>query len=86
MHVTTIGLDIAQHWFQLHGSTPRARSSSDENYAASEVVEFFRNLEPCLVRAHFRAPTAPVRSGRSPRGGHSPFSPCRMTHMTHFAI
>ena len=54
MHVTTIGLDIAQHWFQLHGSTPRARSSSDENYAASEVVEFFRNLEPCLVRAHFR--------------------------------
>jgi hypothetical protein len=29
MQITTIGLDLAKHWFQVHGVDPLARSSSN---------------------------------------------------------
>ena len=50
MQITTIGLDLAKHLV----SSPRDRRRRKARRQAtglrrSEVVEFFKGLEPCLV-------------------------------------
>jgi transposase len=49
MQITTIGLDLAKHWFQVHGVDAAGKPAVKRRLRRSEVVEFFKGLEPCLV-------------------------------------
>ncbi|SOC21761.1 IS110 family RNA-guided transposase [Rhodobacter maris] len=47
--VTTIGLDLAKTYFQVHGVDERGRTVVQRRLRRSEVLVFFRKLSPCLV-------------------------------------
>src|SRR6201985_2294194 len=49
MNIATIGLDLAKHWFQVHGVDDRGRTVVRRKLRRSEVVAYFGSLEPCLV-------------------------------------
>ena len=49
MHITTIGLDLAKHWFQVHGVDAAGKVTVKRRLRRTEAVEFFRAQEPCLV-------------------------------------
>jgi transposase len=49
MHITTIGLDLAKHWFQIHGIDAAGKVVVRRRLHRTEVVEFFRRQGPCLV-------------------------------------
>src|SRR3712207_659733 len=49
MQVSTIGLDIAKHLFQVHGADAQGRPVLKRRLAREKVLEFFANLPPCLV-------------------------------------
>ena len=46
---TTIGLDLAKSWFQVHGADAQGRPVLRKKLARSKVLEFFADLPPCLV-------------------------------------
>jgi transposase len=47
--VTTIGLDIAKHVFQVHGADKAGKAVLRRKLRRSEVAKFFYILSPCLV-------------------------------------
>lgn len=47
--ITTIGLDLAKSVFQVHGITGDGRVVVRRALRRSQVLDFFRSLEPCLV-------------------------------------
>ncbi len=49
MTITTIGLDLAKHWFQVHGVDANGQVAVRRRLRRSEVLAYFRSLEPCLV-------------------------------------
>ena len=49
MQITTIGLDLAKHWFQVHGVDASGRVVVRRRLWRSGVIAYFRSLEPCLV-------------------------------------
>lgn len=49
MQITTIGLDLAKHWFQVHGMDALGRTLVRRKLRRSEVLGFFRSLPPCVV-------------------------------------
>ena len=49
MHITTIGLDLAKHWFQIYGVNAAGKVVARRRLRRTEVVAFFRRQEPCLV-------------------------------------
>jgi len=49
MQITTIGLDLAKHWFQVHGVDAAGKVGIKRRLRRSGVIEFFKALEPCLV-------------------------------------
>src|SRR5271165_7143107 len=49
MRITTIGLDLAKHWFQVHGVDANGRVVIRRRLWRSGVIAFFQSLEPCLV-------------------------------------
>ncbi len=49
MKITTIGLDLAKHWFQVHGVDATGQAVVRRRLRRSEVQAYFRSLEPCLV-------------------------------------
>jgi transposase len=49
MNTATIGLDLAKHWFQVHGIDAHGRVSERRKLRRSEVLRFFGSLPPCLV-------------------------------------
>jgi len=49
MKITTIGLDIAKHSFQVHGVDAAGRVAVRRRLRRSDVLGYFRSLEPCLV-------------------------------------
>jgi transposase len=49
MQITTIGLDLAKHWFQVHGIGANGEVIVRRRLWRSGVVAYFRSLEPCLV-------------------------------------
>jgi transposase len=49
MQVITIGLDLAKHWFQVHGVDAAGKIVVKRRLRRAEVVPFFRAQEPCLV-------------------------------------
>ncbi len=61
MQVTTIGLDIAKHVFQVHGIDQDGQVLVRRQIRRGEVLAFFRRLPPCLIgmeacsTAHFSA-------------------------------
>ncbi len=49
MHITTIGLDLAKHVFQVHGVDQDGTVILRRRLRRAEVVRFFSSLPPCLV-------------------------------------
>lgn len=49
MQITTIGLDIAKHVFQVHGVDAQGHPLIKRRLRRSEVLRFFGELPPCLV-------------------------------------
>ena len=47
--ITTIGLDLAKSVFQIHAITEDGHVAVRRALRRSQVLEFFRHLEPCLV-------------------------------------
>lgn len=47
--ITTIGLDLAKHVFQVHGSDFSGRPILRKTLRRSQVLGFFSRLDPCLV-------------------------------------
>jgi transposase len=61
MHITTVGLDLAKHVFQVHGIDQNGQVLIRRQLRRGELVGFFRRLPPCLIgmeacsTAHFWA-------------------------------
>ncbi|MGB6325051.1 MAG: IS110 family transposase, partial [Methylocella sp.] len=49
MHIITIGLDLAKHWFQVHGADAAGKIAVKRRLRRTEAGAFFRAQEPCLV-------------------------------------
>jgi transposase len=47
--ITTIGLDLAKSVFQVHGVAEDGRVVTRRALRRSQLLEFFRGIEPCLV-------------------------------------
>ena len=47
--ITTVGLDLAKNWFQVHGADAAGRPVLRRKLARSKVLEFLANLPPCSV-------------------------------------
>lgn len=47
--ITTIGLDLAKSIFQVHGVAEDGRVVIRRALRRSQLLEFFRGVEPCLV-------------------------------------
>ncbi len=61
MKVAAIGLDLAKHWFRVHGVDARGQTVVRRKLRRSEVLGCLKSLAPCLVgmaacaTAHHRA-------------------------------
>jgi transposase len=59
--ITTIGIDLAKTFFQVHGVDERGKAVLRKQLKRKDVASFFANLEPCLIgmeacgSAHFWA-------------------------------
>jgi transposase len=49
MQITTIGLDLAKHWFQVHGVDANGHIVVRKRAVAQRRDSLLRSLEPCLV-------------------------------------
>ena len=49
MQVTTVGIDLAKHVFQVHGITEDGTVAFNRAIRRAQLVAFFEELEPCLV-------------------------------------
>ena len=49
MQITTIGLDLAKNWFQVHGVDADGKVVVRRKLRRSEVIKFFKALSPCLI-------------------------------------
>ena len=47
--VTTVGLDLAKHVFQVHGVDGSGRIAVAKAIRRNKLLEFFASLRPCLV-------------------------------------
>ena len=47
--VTTVGLDLAKHVFQVHGIDASGRVVVAKAIRRNKLLEFFASLAPCLV-------------------------------------
>ena len=47
--VTTVGLDLAKHVFQVHGVDASGRVVVTKAIRRNKLLEFFASLPPCLV-------------------------------------
>jgi hypothetical protein len=77
MQVTTIGLDLAKHWFQVHGADAKGRVVVRRRLRRSGVIAFFRSLEqrrgtarhaccsPCFLHCSSSAPVLAVTGARA---------------------
>ncbi len=61
MHATTIGLDLAEHVFRVHGVDAAGDVVLGRRLCRGQLIGFFAGLAPCLVgmeacaTAHFWA-------------------------------
>ena len=49
MQITTIGVDLAKHVFQLHGIGPDGRVVLRQKLRRAQMITFFAKLPTCLV-------------------------------------
>jgi transposase len=49
MQMTTIGLDLAKHVFQVHGVDASGSVVEKQRLRRNQVLAFFAKLSPCLV-------------------------------------
>jgi transposase len=49
MQITTVGLDLAKHVFQVHGVNSQGQVLVRKRLRRAEVMSFFAGLSPCLV-------------------------------------
>jgi transposase len=49
MKISTIGLDLAKNWFQVHGVDADGKILVRRRLRRSEVLTYFQSIEPCLV-------------------------------------
>ena len=49
MQITTIGLDLAKSWFQVHGVDADGKVAIRRKLKRSDVISFFKSVPPCLV-------------------------------------
>ena len=49
MQISTIGLDLAKHVFQVHGIDADEKIVVRKQLRRSQVVAFFEKVPPCLV-------------------------------------
>ena len=49
MTITTIGLDLAKNWFQVHGVDASGQVLVRRKLRRSEVLPYFKSVAPCLV-------------------------------------
>ena len=49
MENTTIGLDLAKNFFQVHGVDSTGGAVLRRTLRRSQVIPFFTKLRPCLV-------------------------------------
>lgn len=49
MKITTIGIDLAKHVFQVHGVDQRGKTVLKKQLKREQMATFFANLPPCLV-------------------------------------
>src|SRR5262249_15500137 len=60
--ITTIGLDLAKHVFQVHGIDAQGTAVPPKRLRRGQMLAFFGRLPPCLVglgacaTAHYSAP------------------------------
>lgn len=47
--ITTVGLDIAKHVFQVHGVDDDGAANVRRKLRRDDVVDFFKALPPCLI-------------------------------------
>jgi transposase len=61
MEITTIGLDLAKHVFQVHGVDEAGHVAVKRRLRRAQVIAYFASLPPCLIgmeacaTAHFWA-------------------------------
>ena len=61
MKITTIGLDLAKHVFQVHGVAEAGHTVVKRRLPRAQVITYFASLPPCLIgmeacaTAHFWA-------------------------------
>lgn len=49
MQITTVGVDLAKHVFQIHGIDDEGQVVLRRRLRRAEVIPFFAGLTPCLV-------------------------------------
>jgi transposase len=49
MKITTVGLDLAKHVFQVHGAEVDGEHVLTRKLRRADVLKFFEKLPPCLV-------------------------------------
>ncbi len=49
MKITTIGIDLAKHVFQIHGVDKEGKAVLKKQIKRDQMVPFFANLAPCLI-------------------------------------
>jgi len=49
MQVTTVGLDLAKHIFQVHAVDAAGKVVARKRLRRTEVLSFFASLSPCLI-------------------------------------
>jgi transposase len=49
MHITTVGIDVAKHVFQLHGVDARGRAVLSRRVKCSQLVDAVASLPPCVI-------------------------------------
>ena len=49
MPITTLGIDLAKHVFQLHGVDARGRMGLSRRVKRSQLVEAVASLPPCVI-------------------------------------
>jgi transposase len=49
MKITTVGLDLAKHVFQVHGADERGKPVQRKTLKRAQVLPHFGNLPPCLI-------------------------------------
>ena len=49
MKISTIGLDLAKLWFQVHGVDAAGHVAVRRRLRRNKVLSYFQSLEPCLV-------------------------------------